>query len=392
MAMALPAHAQVAGRQLLSWCEGALGGSVTATFDAFQCEAYLQAVIDREAAEGTDLASCLGTAQPTAGDLMARIVPEMRRAAESDPESLSGPAHAFVGGWIAANCDRPEPGDAGASPVDPQIELAIWQGTQRIDSPDARIAALEQYLEDFPEGRFAALARLQLEDLRADAAEDGEPEAPPDDPAPDDPAPDEPAPDEPAPDEPAPAGEPPGGPELAASAPDPPPAPPAADPAPPRYEDTLTAAERRQIQRALRNLGLYRLGIDGVFGNGTRRGIRAFQAAAGNPQTGYLTEEEVALLLSLSAGAPRAHANAASITVRNVGNSAIVAIYASPTSSPNWEANHLGNSLLLPNTEYRVALSNRGTCRFDVRVVDEKNMSREYWNLNACGHMRLTFP
>lgn len=377
MAAATPADAQVAGRQLLAWCEGALGGSVTATFDAFQCEAYLQAMIDREAAEGTELASCLGTAQPTAGDLMARIVPELRRAAESDPESLSGPAQAFVRGWIAANCDRPEPpevpgetppADAAAPPVDPQIELAIWQGTQRIERPDARIAALEQYLEDFPDGRFAALARLQLEDLRADASEDAEPESP------------EPA--EERTDEPG----------LAAAPPEPPPAPPAADPAPPRYEDTLTAAERRQIQRALRNLGLYRLGIDGVFGNGTRRGIRAFQAAAGNPQTGYLTEEEVALLLSLSAGSPRAPANAASITVRNVGNSAIVAIYASPTSSPNWEANHLGNSLLLPNTEYRVALSNRGTCRFDVRVVDEKNMSREYWNLNACGHTRLRFP
>src|SRR6056297_3550858 len=32
-----PAAAQVSGRQLLGWCQGALGQSVTAEFDAFQC-------------------------------------------------------------------------------------------------------------------------------------------------------------------------------------------------------------------------------------------------------------------------------------------------------------------------------------------------------------------
>jgi peptidoglycan hydrolase-like protein with peptidoglycan-binding domain len=406
------AHAQVAGRQLLSWCEGALGGSATATFDAFRCEAYLQSVIDRETADGTDFSACLGSARPAAGDLMARIVPQLRRAAAESPGSLARPAQEVVGGWIAEACgeaspDSPVPPQpiAAAPPPDagpdPQIELAVWQATQRLERPAARIRALEHYLETFPGGRFADLARLQLEELRAVEREAAAPPAEPAEAAP----PRAEAPPEPPEPEPAPQPQREASPE--------PPAPDTADAAPPeptreaapeprRFEDGLSAAERRDIQRALRDLDLYGRGIDGIFGRGTRQAIRGFQSAAGRPQTGYLTRAEAEMLLGLAEEADKpaepggargtgARGTDASVTVRNAGNSAIVAIYASPANADDWAANRLGDTILLPGTELRVALNRSGTCRYDLRVVDERNRSREYWSLDACRHTRLSF-
>ena len=394
LASAAPAEAQVSGRQLLSWCEGALGGSATAAFDAFQCEAYLQAVLDREAADGTGLAECLGTARPTAGDLMARIVPVLRGTGDGGDGGLSAAASGIVGRWIRANCDpadTPDPPLEETEPAtappdaapDPLIELAIWQGTQRIERPAARIDALEHYLEDYPDGRFADLARLQLEDLQAALADE-----PPSD------APNTAATEPPA--EPVQAATPPAAPESppprAVAATPPPQPPPAAETAPSRFEDTLTAADRRLIQEALRDLGLYQLAIDGVFGNGTRRAIRIFQDVLGVPQTGYLTEDEAGVLVALAFEEPARQDPAPRITVYNAGNSAITAIYASPTSSTVWESNHLGGSLLLPGMEYALSLPDRDTCHYDVMVVDEKNMSREYWSLDACGQLWLSFP
>ncbi len=58
----------------------------------------------------------------------------------------------------------------------------------------------------------------------------------------------------------------------------------------------LGRAERRRIQQDLTRLGHDTGGIDGIFGRGTRRAIRAWQAANGFEATGYLDAEQIALI------------------------------------------------------------------------------------------------
>lgn len=59
----------------------------------------------------------------------------------------------------------------------------------------------------------------------------------------------------------------------------------------------LTDDDRRDIQRELRDLGYYRGTIDGIFGGGTARAIRAWQQDEGYRSTGELTPAQAALLL-----------------------------------------------------------------------------------------------
>ena len=71
----------------------------------------------------------------------------------------------------------------------------------------------------------------------------------------------------------------------------------AAQPAQPAdAESELTDAERRGVQQDLQRLGLYSGAIDGLFGSGTRTGIRTLQSAIGAPETGTLTADQRALL------------------------------------------------------------------------------------------------
>ncbi len=58
----------------------------------------------------------------------------------------------------------------------------------------------------------------------------------------------------------------------------------------------LTRAQRRDVQRDLTLLGYNTRGIDGVFGNGTRQAIKAFQKDASLPVTGYLTQTSLTQL------------------------------------------------------------------------------------------------
>ena len=204
LAAVSPASAQATtGRQLLDWCQGGLGSSVTATFDAFQCEAYLQAYLDQQQENGADFTRCLGRRSPDAAHLLARILPELERRAQEDGAALRQPASAIVGDWIRGNClpeasaDAPPEDDTGEDPAGDQaaadraveaaaaeaaIEMAIWRATQQIADREARISAIEHYLELYPEGRFATVAALQMEDLRhaedpGDAPDDAREEA-----------------------------------------------------------------------------------------------------------------------------------------------------------------------------------------------------------------------
>jgi Putative peptidoglycan binding domain len=56
--------------------------------------------------------------------------------------------------------------------------------------------------------------------------------------------------------------------------------------------------QRREIQRKLKNLGLYRGPIDAIFGPLTRQAIRDFQAQLGATQTGYLKPKQFERLLA----------------------------------------------------------------------------------------------
>ncbi len=67
---------------------------------------------------------------------------------------------------------------------------------------------------------------------------------------------------------------------------------------PEEVEDALSLNrnQRRDIQRDLAVLGYYNSGIDGLFGQGSRRGIRDWQQNAGLQVTGYLDADQIALL------------------------------------------------------------------------------------------------
>ena len=61
----------------------------------------------------------------------------------------------------------------------------------------------------------------------------------------------------------------------------------------------MSAADRRQIQEALRRLDYYQGSMDGIFGPQTRAAIRRFQQRIGAETTGTLTADQANLLVSL---------------------------------------------------------------------------------------------
>ena len=75
----------------------------------------------------------------------------------------------------------------------------------------------------------------------------------------------------------------------------------------------LTRDQRREIQRDLSTLDFDPRGIDGIFGNGTRRAIANWQQQNGYPQTTYLTREQIS---RLDAQAARRAAEAAAEAAR----------------------------------------------------------------------------
>jgi peptidoglycan hydrolase-like protein with peptidoglycan-binding domain len=70
-------------------------------------------------------------------------------------------------------------------------------------------------------------------------------------------------------------------------------------PTPLPAEAGMSAADRRQVQEALRRLDYYRDRVDGIFGPRTRAAIRRFQQTIGGETTGRLTADEANLLVSI---------------------------------------------------------------------------------------------
>ncbi len=64
-------------------------------------------------------------------------------------------------------------------------------------------------------------------------------------------------------------------------------------------EPTLVRDQKTAIQRALKAEGYYNSAIDGDFGPGTRRAIKAFQRDAGLEQTGFLTDQQINFLIEV---------------------------------------------------------------------------------------------
>lgn len=403
-----PAQAQVSTRELIGWCEGALGDAVTAEFDAFQCTTYLRAMLDLERASGRDLAACFGGREPDAGDLMAGLLPDLQARTAEAPERLAAPASQAVSAWLDVQCPQPDGGDepGAADPraaqlpepepelappqaLDPAaIELEIWRSTQRIAAPARRREALRHYLEAYPEGRFAPIARLQLDDLAAPTAPSSETAGPPAEDAAD-------------------PGPPEGNGTVAARAPGP--------EAPPL---DLSRAERLDVQASLQALGHYRMAIDGIFGPGTRAAIRAFQRGIGHTETGRLTTDQRDTLFEIApptrpetaprntvvrdgppAGAGPGTVPPASLAgprpgfvARNLGTSTVVAIFASPVWAERWEHNRLSGALR-PGGELLIPLFDHpGECLFNVRFVDEFRFEREYRGVDVCRALFVGFP
>lgn len=122
--------------------------------------------------------------------------------------------------------------------TDARDEADLWEAVRELNSEGAYIS----YLSRYPTGRFAAEAQAALDELRdpvrVAAAEES---------------------------------------ALA-----------------------LSRNDRRQIQSDLTVLGFDTNGIDGIFGNGTRSAIRAWQASVGFAQTGHVTETSLRRLSRLA--------------------------------------------------------------------------------------------
>ena len=67
----------------------------------------------------------------------------------------------------------------------------------------------------------------------------------------------------------------------------------------------LSGSDRMRIQRALNAGGFDAGGVDGVFGQRTRKALRAWQASSGYARTGYLTASQAAELIAAGRGASR---------------------------------------------------------------------------------------
>lgn len=168
----------------------------------------------------------------------------------------------FVGGEVAKAPAAPAVAASNAPQREPESGPSVWDVEQRIwDEASKRntVAHYEAYLQRFPDGLFASIARLNIDQLK----EPRNPsiaavEAPR-------------STGEPVPTKTPPPIEADTGTELTEAA------------------IGLTRDDRIDLQLRLEALG-YELGaIDGVFGRGTRKAIGQWQAANGLPGTTFLT-------------------------------------------------------------------------------------------------------
>lgn len=169
---------------------------------------------------------------------------------------------ASVADAIASVEPSAAPTSTVATPAAPAVdkEVVFWNSIKDSSSP----GQFEAYLAQFPDGTFAPLARVRLEELKAKPADQGFAKSD----------------------------------QLAALTP-----PEAAEPAPEQIERSigLTRQGRSRVQLALTLLGYSTGGTDGVLGPKSRAAVSAWQTDQGETATGYLTSKQHAALLDAAA-------------------------------------------------------------------------------------------
>jgi peptidoglycan hydrolase-like protein with peptidoglycan-binding domain len=182
--------------------------------------------------------------------------------------------------------------DSAASQAE-AIELSLWQLASKVD----QAAGYQEYLRQYPTGRFAFFAQQRLSQLIPQGA-----------PAPVPPV--APAPVAPPPVAAPPVAAPPvAAPPVAAPLVAPPPvavAPPVAPPLDPGFPAVLTREQVRLAQESLEALGFDPGGHDGVFGARTSSAVMKYQFMTGAPQTGLLTALQYGTLVASVTEAQRA--------------------------------------------------------------------------------------
>ena len=236
-----------------------------------------------------------GAARVTAEQLAAERVYWESVKGSTDPVELRGYLSRYPGGTfevLARNrlkrlegaSAQPGPSaSAVAAPAPSSVaaEREFWALVKESDvSSD-----IEAYLEQYPEGVYAPVARIRLIQLRRERPALQVAASPTTVPAPED------SPVVPA----APAA-----------------VPASAGPTPQEVESTLGLgrAQRRLVQQGLATLGYAPGPADGLFGAGTREAIRRYQGAKGFEATGYLRGEESGALVALGEESARAQAEA----------------------------------------------------------------------------------
>jgi hypothetical protein len=155
----------------------------------------------------------------------------------------------------------PSSGTTVAAPIVQPVdkEVVFWQSIQNSNSP----AQFQAYLDQYPNGTFAALARARIEELKTKPAEVSRSSD-----------------------------------QVAAL--------PSADTTVPPAEEVersigMTKQGRGRVQLALTLLGYSTGGTDGVFGAKSRTAISTWQTDRGETATGYLTAKQHAALLDVAA-------------------------------------------------------------------------------------------
>lgn len=202
-------------------------------------------------------------------------------SAPEDPAPATPAGKAPAGEVVAAA----KPDAAAGSP---DAEIVFWESVRDSDDP----AAFEAYLEQFPQGTFAPLARMRLARLTEPAKK-----------PPATAAPVETKPPAPAEKEPPAAAAPVDAPPPATAREEKPPA--APRPAEPAFDRQTV----RALQRSLRALGFDPGPADGIMGGRTRSAVAAFSARSGRDAT--LTPELMAHIIAAGNAAAAATGSSA---------------------------------------------------------------------------------
>src|SRR5882672_9099472 len=199
-------------------------------------------------------------------DMMIEVRNDVLTATEQkqrpwDTSSLTTPFY-FTPAVAVATAEAGSPASSGNDAVaTPAVdkEVVFWQSIQNSNSP----AQFQAYLDQYPNGTFAALARARIDELKAKPAEASRSSD-----------------------------------QVAAlTAPD------TSVPAAEEVERSIgmTRQGRSRAQLALTLLGYNTGGTDGVFGAKSRTAISAWQTDRAETATGYLTAKQHAALLDVAA-------------------------------------------------------------------------------------------